>query len=131
MRQNTIDMVIVQWSGDVVGIGVKTTFTHRLYINHDRNIRVRQVTSKDIVASGGLLTQSSLKLGPFTPKYPGGGLDNPDFDPPVSSKPQEVFFLVKGLGMGRDGRWFKRFNDQSIQNYSSWLFLESTGEQAR
>lgn len=131
MRQNTIDIIIRQWSGDVVGNGTSVDLKRRLFINHDRNIRVRQVSSKDIVASGGLLTESSLKIGPFTPSYPGGGLDNPDFDPPVNGKSREIFFIIKGLGMGKQGRWFRRVNDNSLQNYTTWLFLTATGEQAK
>jgi len=131
LRQHTIDLVLRTWTGDVVGNGTHTDRIKRLYINHDRNIRVRETSSKDIIASGGLLTESSVKVGPFTPSYPGGGLDNPDFDPPVSGKPVEVFFVIKGLGMGKKGRWFKRVNDHSIQNFTTWLYLNTTGEQPK
>lgn len=130
MRQHDIFMVLQRWSGGVVGEGSKTILKTQLFVGGNSNIRVREVSSKDVVASGGLLTESSVKVGPFTPSYPGGGLDNPQFDPPVSNKPQEVFFYITGLGMGPTGRWFKRTNDHSIQNYTTWLYLASTGEQA-
>lgn len=129
MRQNTVDLVIRSWSGDVSGVGVKSITTSRLFISGSYNIRVQEVSSKDIVASGGELTSSSLKIGPFTPTYPGGGLDNPSFDPPTTSRPREVFFLIKGHGMGQNGRWFKRQSDHSLRNYSTWLYLDATGEQ--
>lgn len=129
MRQHEIFLVRRLWSGGVVGEGNSVKFTTQLFVGGSYNIRVREVTSKDVVASGGLLTESSLKVGPFTPSFPGGGLDNPQFDPPMNNKPQEVFFYITGLGMGPEGRWFKRVNDHSIQNYTSWLYLASTGEQ--
>lgn len=129
MRQNTVDIVIRQWSGEVAGQGTHSDRTTRLYINGSYNIRVREVTSKDVIASGGQLTEQHLKVGPFTPRFASGGLANEAFDPPTGPRPQEILFIIKGLGMGKDGRWFKRVNDHSIQNYSSWLYLEATGEQ--
>jgi hypothetical protein len=125
LRQNTIDMVVRAWSGGSAGVGTLAERRTRLYVGGSCNIRVREITSKDIVASGGLLTLTSVKVGPFTPDYPGGGLPREAYDPPAQGA--EVLFLIKGHGMGADGTWFKRVNDHSTANFTTWLYLDSDG----
>lgn len=126
LRQNTIDIVLRKWSSGTVGKGTKSETIERLYVGGNCNIRVRQVTSEDIVASGGLLTAQDIKIGPFTPEFPGGGLPQFVYDPP--SQGAEVLFIIKGHGF-EDGRQYKRKTDSAVANFTSWLFLSSTGAQ--
>jgi hypothetical protein len=125
LRQNTVDILIETWSGDSVGEGTKSVRRKRLHVGGSFNIRVQEVSSKDIVASGGLLTMQHVKVGPFTPEYQGGGLPREIYDPP--SQGAEVLFLLKGHGMGRGGSLFKRVNSHDLKNFSSWVFLEAIG----
>lgn len=129
IRQNTVDIVKRVWSGTTVGDGSHVDLKTRLYVGGSFNIRVQQVTAKDVVASGGELTEKMVKVGPFTPQYPTGGLDNPVFDPHWDGRHREILFLLKGHGMGPRGRYFKRVYDSSLMNFTTMLYLEQTGEQ--
>lgn len=127
LRPHVVTLVTRDWDGARVGLGnsedVETVVT---VANGTGNVRVQQVSSRDVVASGGLLTAQDLKVGPFTPGY----VLPSTIDPPADDTPREVFFRVTGPGMGDDGRWFRRVNDSTLPNFTSMLYLQATGSQA-
>lgn len=128
LRLHTVSLVTREWDGDRVGLGnSEDTETVITVANGTGNVRVQQVSSRDVVASGGLLTAQDLKVGPFTPGY----VLPSTIDPPADDTPREVFFRVTGPGMGDDGRWFRRVNDSTLPNFTSVLYLQATGSQAR
>jgi len=130
LRQNRIFIVVRQWTDQRVGLGTYSDNVTELFIDHTYRVRVQQINAKDVVASGGLLTQQDVKVGPFTPEYITGGVAKLVFDPPPSDSATEVLFHVTGHSMGPDGRWFKRLYDMSIRNFTNMIYLQSTGVQA-
>lgn len=127
LRQITVDVVVRSWSGISVGVGTHVDSYTRLYVGGAYNVRVQEVTSKDVVASGGLLTMQDLKVGPFTPDYSGGGIPREVYDPPTSTQPQEILYMVRGHGIGSAGTLYGRYDDMSLKNFSAWLYLRSLG----
>ena len=125
MRQHEVMLRIRQWSGERAGLGSKTDTDTTIKVNYGKNNpRVRQVSSKDVVASNGMLTSSNIKVGPFTPDFLGGGVTDDAIDPPIASDPREILYRITGPGMLTAGSWFKRVNDNSLPNYSRFLYLE-------
>lgn len=124
LRLHTVSLVTREWDGDRVGLGnSEDTETVVTVANGTGNVRVQQVTSRDVVASGGALTAQDLKVGPFTPGFVLAGT----IDPPTDDTPREVFFRVTGPGMPDEGRTFRRVNDARIPNFSSMLYLTASG----
>lgn len=128
LRQNEVTVIVRTWSGARVGVGTKTDVSTVLKIAGDTNPKVSELSQKDIVASGGELTSQDVKIGPFTPDFVGGGIDEDVIDPPTGASPKEVYFKVTGNGMG-SGRYFKRYQDETLKNFSRWVFLKATAWQ--
>lgn len=129
LRQNVVTMRVRQWSGCVAGEGAYTDTDTILTVNAGaQNVRVREVSMKDIVSSGGQLTAQDLKVGPFTPEFTGGGTPDEDYEPFTSAFPREVWFLVTGRGMPPQGRWYKRTNDDNMANFTNMVYLRATAE---
>lgn len=128
LRTYQVTVRVRDWTGARAGLGTKTD-TDTVLLNGGKNVRVREVPTKDVVASGGLYTQQDLKVGPFTPDWSGGGIDEAIIDPVPGSSPREVFFKVTGSGMG-NGRWYKRIHDETLPNFSRILYLRAIGTAA-
>lgn len=128
LRQNRVFVVIRQSGGAVVGQGTAVDLVTELFISGSYRIKAQQVSMKDIVASGGYLTDQDVKVGPFTPEYLSGGVPRDVFDPPVANSPREILFLVTGHGMPANGRYYKRQYDESLMNFHNTLYLRATGE---
>jgi len=124
VRQNVVTVRVREWSGQSSGEGVFTDTDTDLHILTSYNIRVQEVSTKDIVASGGQLTQQDLKVGPFTP----GFILDDTIDPPTNHLPREILFRVTGRGMPTGGRWFRRYDADDMKNFSAFLFLKATGD---
>jgi hypothetical protein len=113
MRLYTVQVQIVTWSGTRFGLGTKTIGTLQpiKVAAGSAQLTVRQVTQKDIIASGGLYQDLDLIVGPITPPYVGSSKDDDQisiFDPAVTmSTPTQVFFFVTGPGYS-SGAWFKK-----------------------
>lgn len=85
--------------------------------------RVVQLTSRDLIASGGNYSDADLKVGPLTPKYAGGGFEPSDFDPEPTSAPVEIFFKIVGPGMRAGGSWFKKINTNVVGTPFRYTFI--------
>jgi hypothetical protein len=95
------------------------------------NVKVRNVTQRDIVASGGIFTDQDVVVGPFTPPYPGSFKDNDAiavFDPPVSATPTTVLYNIQGPGYSATGDWFKKIYQRVDQPLHYTLWLRKTGQ---
>jgi hypothetical protein len=132
-----------RWSGKRVGVGTSVDnnggpdvqLTNSLPPPLGKQpVRVRAVSNKDIIASGGLYRDLDLRVGPITPAYlasilPAGGFSDATVDPPqVGSVPTEIFWLVKGPGLPPGGSIHERigFEETALHIY---LILRAKGTQ--
>ena len=86
---------------------------------------VRQVSQKDIIASGNLYQDQDLKVGPITPPYTGSTKDEDQisiFDPPSGMPPEAIHFFVTGPGYA-SGAWFRKIGDKVDDPISWFIFL--------
>lgn len=131
-RLFTVSVVVRSWDGSRQGIGSNTDGSTNVRVDMGQfQVKVRQVTEKDIIASGGLYTDQDLKVGPITPPYPGGKANNSDisiFDPAVGTNPTEVFFNVKGPGHPVEGSWYKKIGQDVTPVFHYEFTVRKTAE---
>lgn len=126
IRQYHVFVVVRAWTGDRPGVGSSTITTTELLVS-GYPPKVKPLTTKDVIASGGLYTASDLRVGPFTPTTPAGGTDPMTFNPATTSDPTEVTFVVTGPGLPASGIRCERINDDTYGNFSHYLILRQTG----
>jgi hypothetical protein len=101
------------WSGERPGVGAKTD-TDTLLVNQgaDGNlypVRVKQVTRREIIASGGQLTDRDYRVGQMTPAYAAalglssGGIDDTAIDPYPTGQAVELIWLLTTNDGGTHG----------------------------
>lgn len=136
LRLHTVSVLVRVWSGGRPGLGLSTDNFYGLHVGQSQSVgaKVRNVSQKEAIASGGLYTEQDLIVGPITPPYTGSQLDNdqiPIFDPipPIQAVlSTEVFFLVKGPGYSAGGDWFKKIAQRTDQPFRYMIWLRKTGE---
>jgi hypothetical protein len=134
LRPHIVTVRVRTWDGARPELGAPTDVDSPLKVDVAiANVKVRNVTQKEIVASAGLYTQQTLVVGPITPPYLGSRVDNDQiniFDPPVGTSALEVFFQIQGPGYnGTPGDWFKKVAQRTDQPFRYMLWLEKTGWQ--
>lgn len=128
LRPYTVMVRIRTWSGERPGIGsrldVNTVLTNTYLDGTLQNIRVKQVSRRDIIASGGLYADQDLHVGPITPPYPAGifgaagGFNDPNFDPVTQNSATEVFWNMTGPGLPTNvGAWFKKQGEEATAQH--------------
>ena len=131
MRLFSVTVLSRAWTGARTGIGVKTDTSTRIYVARGTfNARVKGVTSRDVIASGGLYTSEDIKVGPFTPPFLGSDANGTAisvFDPPSKSG-LELLFKVIGPGYATAGDWFKKIDSDTMSTLHYALTLRKTGE---
>ncbi len=133
VRPHTVTVQIQDSDADVPGTaGDHKATTETLLTTGDglTNPRVREVSAKDVIASGGTLTARDLKVGPFTPAFGGGGVPESLVDPGYGPAGRTLYFKVTGPGMGATGRIFERIHGEPLPNFSNFLYLRSIGRDA-
>lgn len=110
------------YSGERVGVGTAYDVTKVLLVASFKP-KVVQVTSRDIIASGGLYQEQDLRVGPLTPTK----INVPDFDPPTGSQPLELLFRITGPGY-EAGAWFKKINMLTTRPFRYEFVVRATAE---
>ncbi len=133
MRLFTVAVMSRTWSGERPGVGQKSDKTTPVMVAHGCfNARVRSVTSKDVIASGGLYTTEDVKVGPVTPPFLGSASDGDAiiiFDPPgIAGSGTELFFKITGPGYSAAGDWFKKVDVDTSKPFSYFLTLRKTAK---
>lgn len=127
LRLYKITVRVRTWSGSRVGLGTKTDTDTVLHTQGGAApVKVRQLTAKDVVASGGLYTAADYEVGPITPAYSGGGYDPSAFDPPETAN-TEVFYQLTGPGFP-EGAWFRKVGSDVSKNFRYTFVLRKTAE---
>jgi len=125
------------WSGSRPGMGNVTPGPIVQLVNTRPDgstapVLVRQVTSQDIIASGGVYSDGDYKVGPMTPPYPGGGVGDDALDPTPTATPTqavEIVWTMKGPGLPANGAIMKKINEEATWAHS-FLMLRNTGARA-
>lgn len=131
IRLFTCKVRVTTWSGSRIGQGTATIVSERLLTVGEGQYmpKVRQVTQKDILASGGKYTDQDFKVGPLTPPYLGGGVPAEWIDPPQQAGPTEVIFLLEGPGMPPGGGRYKRIGDETDRAFHYNIILRHNGQE--
>lgn len=134
LRPFVVTLRTRRWTGPSSGKGVPTEMLTRLVNGCGQPVRVRQMSTKDIVASGGLYTDKDLRVGPMTPAYasslsmPAGGFTPEQLDPPVPSAviSIDMQFIVTGPGIPSCGVIYDKIGQESTSLHYV-LILRATG----
>jgi len=133
LRLFEVTVVQRSWSGPRAGIGgrVDTSTAVRVALGTYQT-KVRQVTERDIIASGGVYNTQQFVVGPITPPFTGSAADGDAitaFEPPVGTAPTEVFFNIKGPGFPTAGGWFKKVGQDVTKSFRYTFVVEKTAVQ--
>jgi len=136
LRQYDVTLRIVSWSGARPGLGVKTVVNHDITVNqakpdNDRP-KVKLLTTRDIIASGGRYTEGDYRIGPLTPQYTKNGITYgtvpEDIEQQIQVSPQEIYFNLKGPGMSDPvgGDWFSLLSSDFSKNFGYNFVVRKT-----
>ena len=137
IRLHNVSVLVRQWPSGTPGQGTHNDTLTSLKLNLGTGpIKVRNISTKDIVSSGGLYSAEDIIVGPITPPYSGSGLDNDAitvFDPiPQAGIASEVLFLVTGPGFNPTGNWpgawFKKIETRTDKPFRYEIVLRKTAE---
>lgn len=117
---------VVEWSGSRVQQGVSTTTETRLLVG-GQDPHVRELNSKDIVAGDPSLVGAVYEIGPLTPEHPGGGVSYDVTNPPRTTFPTEIYYLLKGPGLPAEGQLFVRVTDDTDRPFRHMVRVRSKG----
>lgn len=134
-RRYDILLRVIDWAGGTVGKGAKTTLDTPLVIQGNgatvpHRIKVRRITSQDILASGGKYQDGDYRIGPMTPVFVNifgltGGNDVNYFNPEKSlTTKREFYYRLTGPGMEL-GKWFKKIDQVVDTNWSYYFTLRA------
>lgn len=135
LRPFDVIVRVITWSGadasgrSGVGLGTSSYVDTPFLVGGGHRPKVRQVSMRDIIASGGLYHDQDLKVGPVTPAYagnasqPGGGVAYGTIDPAVSGDPVEIYYRVSGNGLPGAGAWFDKFREFTDHAMNSYFIL--------
>ena len=127
LRPFEVWMRVTTWDGGRVGVGTKTT-TDTQFLVGGQNPKCHVLTSKDVVASGGLYSEADVRVGPLTPQFPGGGSDTTAFDPPVTGAATQVAFRILGPGITAGGDWYRKIGQNDVAPLRYEIILRKTGQ---
>jgi hypothetical protein len=132
LRQFTVSIIKREWTGSRVGLGFSTDTETPIRVDlGSYTPKVVMLSSRDIMASGGLYTDQDLKIGPITPPFTGSTVDGNDitvFDPTPNESPTEIFFLITGPGYPEEGAWFKKIAQDVTGNFRYMFTVRKTAE---
>lgn len=73
LREHTASILVGEWSGDHTGEGDQTQNAVALTVSGGHAARVRWLNDEETALAN--LGRGACEIGPFTPPYPGGGVD--------------------------------------------------------
>lgn len=138
LRQYDVALRIVSWTGARPGLGTKTVTDYPVTVNQNQpgnnRPKVTLVSTREVIASGGLYTDGDYRIGPLTPQYTTidgytyGTLPD-DIEQLVRTNPQEIYFNMMGPGMSDPigGDWFKLVEANFSKNFGYTLVIRKAG----
>lgn len=142
LRVFTVKIKVRTWNGERPGVGtqftdVDTLLTNQLPGGGTTPIRVKMMTQKDIIASGGQYRDRDMRVGPITPQYAAslgltaGGFLDATLDPQPTTQYQravERFIIVTGPGTPPNGVVCSKLGEEATSLHF-YLILRATGQQ--
>lgn len=83
LRSSTLTVRTIYWTGDRVGDGDQAVSDRVITSSTGQPYKVRTLTTRDVVLSGGAFQAGQIRIGPMTPAFTGGPYTFADLDPPV------------------------------------------------
>lgn len=141
LRPYTVTLYLSSWSGIRQGLGTETVTQTPLY-NYSFaqalsglsdgyvNVKFRQVNSREIALSGGLLKDQDVVIGhlvfPYQTQFATGGTDPLLFStaPNVGAN----YINVQGPNIPVGGRFYKKIWDLTDKNVSYLIYLRATDQ---
>lgn len=141
LRQYDIVLRVNGWSGQTAGDGNLTVTDYDVTVNTtepdsgNNRPNVRQLSQKDVIASGGLYSDIDFRIGPLTPQFvnPIDGLTYgtlpTDVEKTVQATPQDIQIIIKGPGMKdqTNGDAFKIIGSDFSHNFGYFFTVRKTG----
>ena len=132
LRLFTVSVIVVTWTGARPGVGSSTTTVTRVKAGLGRfDVKVRNVSQRDAIASGGLYTDQDIEVGPITPPFVGidEGNATTELDPPTTTTAREVFYRVTGPGMAStSGDTYEKIGQRVDRSFRYMLTLRKTAQ---
>jgi hypothetical protein len=125
IRLVSLTVRVKTWSGTRVGSGTPTV-TDTLIAGSGGRYKVRELTVKDVVASGGKYQEGQLRVGPITPPYPGGPFTAAQLIPPKpSGQAQEVYYGI--AAETGETQWCSMAGADTLNALHWYVTLKPTG----
>lgn len=102
---------------------VSTTDTPIVSSTGDR-YKVRDLSTKDVVSSGGLYQSGALRVGPITPPFPGSGFAQADLIPPAVAGQDVLYGVTDQTGVTL---WCQLASADTVNDLHWYLVLNPTG----
>lgn len=93
IRSATLTVRTVRFEGDYLTGGQSVMTDTAITGPTGGRYRVKDVSTKDVVASGGQFQHGAIRVGPITPPHPGGAWTAEDLIPSSASQ-QSVIYIV-------------------------------------
>lgn len=103
-----------------------TTVVTELTVADGKPPKVRQLSAKEVVSSGGTLGDAIYEVGPLTPPYSGGGVETSAITPDTGAKSQ-VLYILKGPGLATNGVYCDKVSDKFDSPFRYMFTIKRTG----
>lgn len=129
LRGFKVFVLVRRYSGSRVGVGPFTDapLVQLTVAEGTQPCKVEQVSAKDVIRSGGTLTDKDLRVGPLTPPYANGGTAQTTLDPPRGASPAEVFYKVTHQSLPNGVAWFEKVSDEVVSLLHYYIVIRSSG----
>lgn len=119
VQMHQVQIVVKRWVGERPGSagGFTKTIT-----DLGRRYNVREVSTREVNASGGKYQVGDVKVGPITPEFPGGGFAPSELAPEPDDARDEILYLLTGP----HGGTYSRRALESFRAFSYYLVLTRT-----
>jgi hypothetical protein len=126
MRPWSVEAVIRSWSGTEPGEGVEQVDRCAITEANGNNPKVRTMSDEEIAVGG--FAEGSMKVGPITPDFPGGGTVIDSIVRSGEGARALLQFVLNGPGSCDDTYTLKSYSVDRAFHYT--LVLERTADSA-
>jgi len=134
LRLFSVSVVVVTWTGarpNAPGSTKTVTVTPIKTGLGAFDVKVRNVSQRDAIASGGLYTDQDLEIGPITPPFVGldEGNSLSELDPPMAATAREILYRIAGPGMNDPaGDYFEKIGQRADRPFRYVLTVRKTAQ---
>jgi hypothetical protein len=134
IRLYTVALRTSTWTGDTTGIplgrGIRTDVDTPITLANGRPPKVRRVSYRDTVASGGKYQEGDFRIGPFTPPHLYGGVSFAQMAPTGTSGQTSYYFVLSGPDLPSSGLLCEPVQEEADRAFSRYLVVRPSGSSA-